>query len=70
VWSAAGLEQASSVYLDRLLRLSVGLIRSNSAFVGVVDQQGTSLVDPRLGVASVLANCPLEFSLVSQEEVA
>ena len=52
------------------------LVRSNSAFVGVVDQQGTSLVDPTLRVAftfeatSVLVNRPSEFSLVSQEEVA
>ena len=59
-----------------LLLLSVGLVRSNSAFVGVVDQQGTSLVDPTLGVAStfeatsVLVNRTSEFSLVSQEEVA
>ena len=53
----------------------MGLVRSNSAFVGVVDQQGTSLVDPTLEVAStfeatsVLVNRTLEFSLVSQEEV-
>ena len=52
------------------------LVRSNSAFAGVVDQQGTLLVDPTLGVAftfeatSVLVNRPSEFSLVSQEEVA
>ena len=62
--------------MDRLLLLSVGLVRSNSAFVGVVDQQGTSLVDPTLEVAStfeatsVLVNQTSEFSLVSQEEVA
>lgn len=59
-----------------LLLLSVGLVRSNSAFAGVVDLQGTLLVDPTLGVAftfeaaSVLFNRPSEFSLVSQEEVA
>lgn len=54
----------------------MGLARSNSAFVGVMDQQGTSLVDPTSVVTStfeatsVLVIRTSEFSLVSQEEVA